>query len=63
CNAVRRTLRLNSELAKNPPDCLEYVIVHEMLHIIEVHHNEKFYRLLNRFIPSWKEIRKKMNAG
>jgi predicted metal-dependent hydrolase len=63
CNAVRRTLRLNSELAKKPPDCLEYVIVHEMLHIIEVHHNEKFYRLLNRFIPSWKEIRKKMNAG
>jgi predicted metal-dependent hydrolase len=62
CNSERQTVRLNSELVKKDPACLEYVIVHEMLHIIETGHNEKFYRLLNRFIPDWKIIRKKMNA-
>ena len=63
CNSARQTLRLNSELAKRSPDCLEYVIVHEMLHIIEKGHNKKFYRLLNKYIPQWKAIRKKMNTG
>lgn len=60
CNYERQTLRLNSELAKRKPECLEYVIVHEMLHIIEKGHNRNFYRLLNEYLPSWKEIRKRM---
>ena len=63
CNSARQTLRLNSELAKRSPDCLEFVIVHEMLHIIEKGHNRKFYRLLAKYIPQWKAIRKKMNSG
>jgi len=63
CNYQRQTLRLNSELAKRRPECLEYVIVHEMLHIIERGHNRNYYRLLNKYIPSWKIIRKRMNAG
>jgi len=63
CNSTRQTLRLNSELAKRKRECLEYVIVHEMLHIIEKSHNRKFYSLLNKYIPTWKIIRKKMNAG
>ena len=60
CNYIRQTLRLNSELAKRNPEYLEYVIVHEMLHIIEKGHNQKFYSLLSKYIPSWKAIRKKM---
>ena len=63
CNFQRQTLRLNSELAKRNPECLEYVIVHEMLHIIEKGHNQRFYRFLNQYIPEWKDIRKRMNAG
>ena len=63
CNYQKQTLRLNSELAKRSPECLEYVIVHEMLHIIEKGHNRNFYRLLNKYIPAWKTIRKKMNTG
>jgi predicted metal-dependent hydrolase len=63
CNYKRQTLRLNSELAKRNPECLEYVIVHEMLHIIEKGHNRNFYRMLEKHMPGWKTIRKKMNSG
>jgi predicted metal-dependent hydrolase len=63
CNYGRQTIRLNTELAKKPPECLEYVIVHEMIHLIEPSHNRNFYRLMNQFLPSWKDIRKKMNSG
>jgi predicted metal-dependent hydrolase len=61
CNCARRTIRLNSELVKRSPDCLEYVIVHELIHLIEPAHNRNFYRLLNKYIPAWKTIRKQMN--
>ena len=63
CNHIKKTLRLNTELVKRDPMCLEYVIVHEMLHIIEKGHNRNYYRLLNRHFPEWKTIRKKMNSG
>jgi predicted metal-dependent hydrolase len=63
CNYGKQTLRLNSELAKRSPECLDYVILHEMLHIIEKGHNQNFYRFLNKFMPAWKSIRKKMNSG
>jgi predicted metal-dependent hydrolase len=63
CNSTKQTLRLNSELVKRKRECLEYVIVHEMLHIIEKSHNSKFYSLMNKYIPAWKIIRKKMNVG
>jgi predicted metal-dependent hydrolase len=62
CNCVRRTIRLNSELVKLSPECLEYVIVHELIHLIEPAHNRNFYRLLTRYIPAWKTIRKRMNT-
>ena len=63
CNTVKRTMRLNSELAKWSPEFLEYVIVHEMMHIIERGHNRKFYKLLDTYIPGWKTIKKKTNSG
>jgi predicted metal-dependent hydrolase len=61
CNCARRTIRLNSELVKRSPECLEYVIVHELIHLIEPSHNRDFYRLLNRHLPAWKTIRRQMN--
>ena len=63
CNTERRTLRLNSELTGRSAGYLEYVIVHEMLHIIERGHNRNFYRLLGKFLPDWKTVRKNLNAG
>jgi predicted metal-dependent hydrolase len=63
CNYGKKTIRLNTELAKRSPECLEYVIVHELIHLIEASHNRNFYRLMNVFMPGWKEIRKKMNSG
>jgi predicted metal-dependent hydrolase len=63
CNYSKKTIRLNTELAKRSPECLEYVIVHELIHMIETSHNRNFYRLMNAFMPGWKEIRKKMNSG
>lgn len=60
CNYEKQTMRLNSELAKREKKCLEYVIVHEMLHFFEKGHNRNFYRLLDKYIPSWKDIKKKM---
>jgi predicted metal-dependent hydrolase len=61
CNCARRTIRLNSELVKRNPECLEYVIVHELIHLIEPAHNRNFYRLMNKYMPAWKTIRRQMN--
>jgi predicted metal-dependent hydrolase len=63
CNGARQTIRLNSELAKRKRECLEYVVVHEMIHINEKSHNRNYYSLLNKYYPAWKIIRKKMNSG
>jgi predicted metal-dependent hydrolase len=63
CNCEKQTMRLNSELAKRKSECLEYVIVHEMLHIIEKGHNKNFYRLLNHYLPNWKIMRKEMKTS
>jgi predicted SprT family Zn-dependent metalloprotease len=54
-------LRLNTELVKKPKDLLEYVVVHEMLHLIEPTHGERFVALLSRHYPSWQEARAELN--
>ena len=63
CNYKKQTLRLNSELVKRDGECLDYVVLHEMLHIIEKGHNSKFYGLLDKYLPDWKAIRKRMNSN
>jgi predicted metal-dependent hydrolase len=63
CSYTKGTIRLNSQLVQKNPLCLEYVIVHELIHFKESSHNRNFYRLLGQAIPDWKEIRKKMNSG
>jgi predicted metal-dependent hydrolase len=61
CNHRARSIRLNTELVKKPKDLLEYVIVHEMLHLIEPTHSERFMLLLNEHDPSWREARAELN--
>jgi predicted metal-dependent hydrolase len=62
CNYAKGTIRLNTELAKKHPECLEYVVIHEMIHMHEPSHNHHFYELMNTFYPNWKIIRKNMNG-
>ncbi len=54
-------LRFNTELAKKPPNCLEYLVVHEMAHLIEPPHNARIKALMDRFLPDWKQVRKELN--
>lgn len=61
CNQLARTIRLNTELVKKPKDLLEYVVVHEMLHLIESTHSERFVTLLSRYYPAWREARAELN--
>jgi predicted metal-dependent hydrolase len=63
CNYIKKTIRLNTELAKRQPQCLDYVILHELVHILEPSHNRNFYRLMDKYLPAWKQIRKQMNRG
>jgi len=62
CNTDARRIWVNSELAKKPPECLEYIVVHEMVHLIERHHNDRFRSILNRHLPKWKHHRALLNA-
>jgi predicted metal-dependent hydrolase len=57
CNPAARTIRLNTELAKKPPECLEYIVVHEMVHLLEPTHNARFVAAMNRFMPAWQSYR------
>ena len=61
CNAAARTIRLNTELAKKPKECLEYIVVHEMVHLIEPTHGPRFVALMDRFMPNWRDTRELLN--
>jgi predicted metal-dependent hydrolase len=61
CNPGTRSIRLNTELAKKPEHCLEYVIVHELVHMLEPRHGENFVRLMNGLIPEWRHHRDELN--
>ena len=61
CTPTRRSIRLNLELAKKPPACLEYIIVHELAHLIEPSHNSRFTAVLDRFLPHWQQQRDELN--
>jgi predicted metal-dependent hydrolase len=61
CNHRSGTIRLNTELVKKPRDLLEYVVVHEMLHLIEHTHGPRFVDLLDGFYPTWREARTELN--
>jgi len=61
CNPDSGIIRLNLELAKKPPECLEYIVVHELMHLIEPTHNSRFITLLDQHLPKWKFYREELN--
>ena len=61
CNPRAGHIRLNTELVRKPRDLLEYVLVHELLHLIEPTHNDRFVRLLDEHYPAWRTARAELN--
>ena len=61
CNPKAKRIWLNLELAKKPPHCMEYVMVHEMLHFIEKNHSDKFRYLISAHLPQWDQYKKELN--
>jgi predicted metal-dependent hydrolase len=63
CNPSTHSIRLNSDLAKKPRECLEYIVVHELIHLLEPSHNARFTFLMDKFMPNWKHIREELNRS
>jgi predicted metal-dependent hydrolase len=61
CNPRARAIRLNTELAKKPKYCLEYIIAHEMAHFFVRHHNDRFTAVMDKFMPQWRHYREELN--
>lgn len=62
CNIEAKRIWLNLELAKKPLICLEYIIVHELVHLLERNHNERFVGYMDRFMPKWRMYRDELNS-
>ena len=58
CNVDEGIITLNLQLVKKPPQCLEYVLIHELVHFMEKNHTHRFYALVEEFCPTWKETKK-----
>lgn len=63
CNVEVRRIWLNLDLAKKPVQCLEYIIVHELVHLLERRHNDSFNNHMNKVMPQWKHLREELNRG
>jgi predicted metal-dependent hydrolase len=63
CNIEARRIWLNLELVKKPVQCLEYIVVHELIHLLERHHNARFVALLDKHLPQWRHCRSQLNAA
>lgn len=61
CNIEKKRIWINLQLAKKTPECLVYVVTHELVHLLERHHNEKFQQYMDAFLPEWRVIRMKLN--
>jgi len=62
CTPRTRNIRFNLELVKRAPECLEYIVVHELVHLLEASHNSKFKTLMDRFYPDWETCRKELRS-
>lgn len=60
CNVAKKRIWLNLQLVKKSPECLEYVVVHELVHLLERGHNARFYGYMSQFYPNWKEVRERL---
>ena len=63
CNVTARRIWLNLELAKKSVACLEYILVHEMVHLLERHHSERFRELMDMLMPAWRSVRDELNRA
>ena len=63
CNKKARRIWLNTELAKKPIESIEYVLIHEMVHLLERNHNEKFIAYMDKIAPKWKHLREELNRS
>lgn len=63
CNIEARRIWLNLELAKKPPQCLEYIVVHELVHLLERQHNDRFTALMDSAMPTWRGYRDELNSA
>jgi predicted metal-dependent hydrolase len=61
CNTQSKRILLNLELAKKPVKCIEYIIVHELIHLLERKHNDRFLFLMSKYMPQWKSYREELN--
>ena len=61
CNIQANRIWLNLELAKKPKECVEYVVVHEMVHMLERQHNERFIALIDKYLPKWRFYKEELN--
>lgn len=61
CSRVGRAIRLNTELAKKPRECLEYIVIHEMIHLLEPNHGKSFIERMERAMPLWRQYRRMLN--
>jgi len=63
CNPDARRIWLNLELVKKPVSCLEYILVHEMVHLVERHHSDRFRELMDALMPTWQMRRDELNQA
>jgi predicted metal-dependent hydrolase len=63
CTIDARRIWINLKLAKKPVQCLEYIIVHELVHLLERHHNDRFQKLMDQFMPQWQLHREELNRA
>ena len=61
CKPDAKRIWVNLELAKKPPECLEYIVVHEMVHLLERKHNDRFIAYMNKFLPQWRHFKEELN--
>ena len=61
CSPERGSIRINLELAKKPRECLEYILVHELVHLLERTHNNRFIAHMDRLMPEWRHRRAELN--
>ena len=62
CNLTDRNIRLNTDLVHHPPECLEYLVVHELVHLLEPSHNERFQAIMDGLYPFWRKYRRMLNG-
>lgn len=63
CNPAAGSIRLNTDLANKPRECLEYILVHEMVHLLERRHNDRFKQYMDRLMPTWRHHRDELNRA